>query len=453
LWWVFLAELQQTYPGRGSRYFPLLSELYYSQQRSDEILTSTGWQERHETSAKVLWEDTKPRQLETLDYLPATSDSQQMSYDDLTSPYWQERYGPSANASNTLLQNIDSRQLETLNYLPAAPGSQLEVATVARRRLGVPLSFPGQCGKTTVMCCADTGADENVMTLEEAQRLGLVVTSEEADLKAFCLADGKSIRSLGKAVSGCDFSQGSAAPDALVTTFYVFQTLIEPIIMGLGFLELTETLTKHRDRLIQFEVPSSLPLRVLSIGMPKGNLVCRLASNTVLANADSGSDLDFISGNYARTHNIDLVPNNEKIMLADGSIVTTSGIARLSLLVGEPDTYNKSENSPSSIEISSEFHVFDDMIHDVLIGYASIEKLKVFTRHNDSLLPGVGLSGMSGINIIRHLKKTPIPEDIQNLWPFSLFRHLNGKRVTSQDGKLRTCPVTRANQLIINSSV
>lgn len=331
---------------------------------------------------------------------------------------------------------------EMMDYDP--PSSSM----MARRRLGVPLSLPGRDGEMTVMACADTGADENTMTLEEADRIGLKVTSEADDLKEFCLANGKTISCVGKAISACNFSQGSASPNSLVAVFYVFQTLVEPIIMGLEFLELTETLSKHRDRLVELEVPPSQPLRVLLIK----HLPCRLAKNAVLANADSGSDLDFVSGKYAKTHDLTLIPNEERIMLADGTCLKTSGIARLPLSVGESDTHDNSENSTSSVELQSEFHVFDDLIHDVLIGYATIEKLKVFTRHNDSLLPGIRLLGMSGINVIRHLKM-PVPKGIRNLFQRHRSHNSNGSRASLQDGKLRTRLATRVNQILTTNSL
>ncbi|KAF3017423.1 hypothetical protein E8E14_005673 [Neopestalotiopsis sp. 37M] len=272
-----------------------------------------------------------------------------------------------ANLSRVVLQEVESQDPKT----PAALSATIEThpeflqteihgelaSTMARRRLGIPLSLPGRYGEMTVMSCADTGADENTMTLKEADRLGLKVTSDAEDLKEFCLANGKIIRSLGKAILPCKFSQGYASPDALVTVFYVFQTLVEPIIMGLKFLELTETLNKHRDRLVELEVPPNQPLRVLAMGALRRNLVCRLAKNTVFANADSGSDLDFMSGKYARTHSLALIPNAELIELADGTRVTTSGVVKLPLSVGELDTHDKSQihEAPSNFQAYSTY--------------------------------------------------------------------------------------------------
>ncbi|KAI0177122.1 hypothetical protein BJ166DRAFT_506181 [Pestalotiopsis sp. NC0098] len=320
----------------------------------------------------------------------------------------------------------DPRDRMDIDYMAnsrnGSPNSLFEYAlpsptpsVAARKRWGIPLSLPGKNGNATVMSCPDSGADDNTMTLEEAQRLGLPMTSKEEDVKEFCLADGKIIRSLGKVISSINFSQGSASADALTTFFYVFQTLVEPIIIGLKFLELSETFSKHRDRLVELDVPQSLPLRVLSIGGPRRNLICRLDEDKVFANADSGSDLDFISEKYATSRNLSITPNKERIMLADGSITTTSGVAILPLSVEDVDSDAASERSQSTVIVSKEFHIFQGMVHDVLIGHGTIEELQVFTRFDSSLLPGLGLLSSSSLNIIRHLKKIPTLKDIKRL--------------------------------------
>ncbi|KAH8199005.1 hypothetical protein TruAng_006834 [Truncatella angustata] len=312
----------------------------------------------------------------------------------------------------------------------------MRLPVAARRRWGLPLSLSGRSRNVTVMSCADSGADDNFMALDVVHSLGLPLSSEQEYLKEFCIANGKVIKSLGKVVLPCNFSQGTASPDALATFFYVFRTLAEPIIMGLKFLELTETFSKHRDRLVELSVFENQPLRVLSIGVPRRNLVCLLAEDIVFAIADSGSDLDFVSEKYASSRNLTIIPNQERIMFADGTIETTSGVTRLPLLVQGLDTDDASNDSKSSVTLSREFHIFNGLVHDVLIGHATIEKLQVFTRFNSSLLPGFGLADLLSLNIIRHLKKVPTLKKITKVVWRRLLRH---------HGPAQNAPLTHYN--------
>lgn len=323
------------------------------------------------------------------------------------------------------------RQTETAPQQPETARRQPETA---RKRWGIPLSLQSRSGDATVMSCVDSGADDNTMTLEEARRLGLQMSAEAEDVKEFCLANGTVIKSLGKVVSTCNFAQGYASPNSLVTFFYIFQTLVEPIILGLGFLELTETLSKHRDRLVELNQPLDLSLRVLSIGMPRRNLFCHLAEDPVFANADSGSDLDFISGKYAISRNIMIFPGKEEIMLADGSIMTTSGVARLPLSIRDIDAIDASDNTQNTVTIWGEFHIFEGMVQDVLVGHTTIEKLQVFARFSSSLLPGFKLLNLSSLNIIRHLKKIPTLKDIKEFIQRGGSDRPQANQVHDQDG-------------------
>jgi hypothetical protein len=56
--------------------------------------------------------------------------------------------------------------------------------------------------------------------------------------------------------------------------FFVFQKLAVLIIMGMEFLEKTETLSKHRDCLVEEIVPILQDFRVQAVGQPKKKKAC-----------------------------------------------------------------------------------------------------------------------------------------------------------------------------------
>lgn len=184
------------------------------------------------------------------------------------------------------------------------------------------------------MACPDSGADDNVIALEVANTLGLTIITEQEDKKQFRLGNGKMVQSLGKVLASCNLALGDASTHRdLPVLFYVFKTLAAPLIMGMAFLQVTETLSRYRDRLIEQEVPQTSFLRLYSIDTPRRHLPCRLNDDLVLANADSGSDLDLVSAEYAESHAWQIDPREEVIEFADGSRDTTSGLVRITFAV------------------------------------------------------------------------------------------------------------------------
>ena len=258
------------------------------------------------------------------------------------------------------------------------------------------------------MACPDSGSDDNIISLQLVQSLGIPVSTHENDQKEFSLANGKMIRSIGRILWPCNFARGTRSFLPLDVLFYVFETLATPIIMGMMFLEATETFSQYRDRLEEIIVPQNQAFRVHSIGSPRRHLLCRLADDLVFVNADSGADLDLISAEYATRRGFQIVSNQETIMFADGSIETTSGIARLPFSIAELGSSETSNITGLSLS-ELEFHVFDKLVHNVLVGHETIEKHQIFTRHDASRVPGLRSVELSSLNIIRHLRSLRVP--------------------------------------------
>lgn len=311
--------------------------------------------------------------------------------------------------SDTRSKGGSSSDMEYTSDQPSEQPPSKPLLRLSQKRWGLPIYLHGEAGNITVMTCPDSGSDENVIGLELAQSLGLPISLENEDQKDFFLANGKVVRSVGKMKSSCNFASGTTAVSPLEIFFYVFHTLATPIIMGMAFLEATQTFSLHRDRLVELDIPQTLSLRVNSIGIPRRYLLCRLNDDLAFANADSGSDLDFISLKYAENQGFQVHPNKESIMFADGSIDITSGVARLRFSIENLESDEASRNMKYSKSLSIEFHVFDKLMHDILIGRDTIEAFQIFTCYSSSLLPGLGLMELSSLNIIRHLKRLKLP--------------------------------------------
>lgn len=269
-----------------------------------------------------------------------------------------------------------------------------------RRRLGLPLRFEGGTGPTTVLTCPDSGSDWNVMAFETAGSLGYPIElHDDSNSTQFVLANGGTVNSIGKISAKCAFTTGASGTELVYECmFFVFKKLAVPIIMGMGFLEKTETLSKHRDRLVEEIVPILQNFRVQAVGQQKKSLVCRLDSHVGCANPDTGSDLDLVSYQYAKTR-FKIEPAKEAVMFADGSIDYTCGFFHTSFTVG--DVADDSEFTARGKTLSLAFHVLDGLTSDILVGQDTLEMLSVFAEHTASFIPCIPRLGGSDLNIIQ----------------------------------------------------
>ncbi|KAI1402247.1 hypothetical protein F4819DRAFT_455526 [Hypoxylon fuscum] len=271
------------------------------------------------------------------------------------------------------------------------------VLRVQRRKV-LPILFEKDGMPFSILACPDTGSDDNIISLEMARCLGLPIEPYQPTDGYFCMANGRAIRSVGIMITNCSFGTGTPCEE-LQCVFHVFSTLAVPLIMGLQFLELTETWTRHRDRLVEEATPTVQVPRVCSVGGPKKSLACDLDGYASLANVDTGSDLDFVSEAYARARGFHIEESSILVMFADGSTGLTCGVIRTAFAVRATGDVK----GESLIDI--DFFVLAGLSSDVLIGQDTIEKLNIFTVYSDSFVPSIPRSGEPDINIIRYIGK------------------------------------------------
>lgn len=306
---------------------------------------------------------------------------------------------PESEAPHTPLSGRLSHgpaRLKTLSPMPAISETQKRV----KIRIGLPIRLNASGGLVSVLACADTGSEENIISDELAKSLGYSYGTTSGP-QQFMLANGNIVESIGCITTRCSFeNHGSDPAEAITCIFHVLLKLAAPLIVGMAFLEETKTLIEHRERLVRFPRPAIQALNVYSVGRPRKQLHCRLNENSVLATPDTGSEVDLISPRFALERGLFTIRGSgEMIEFADGSVALTSGIVQATLQVIGGGNINSSIQST----ISFEFLLLDTLVHDVLIGEDSLEELRVFTQNQNSLYPVSDMTGPLGLNSIRYL--------------------------------------------------
>ncbi|WXC52468.1 hypothetical protein QX201_012124 [Fusarium graminearum] len=262
-----------------------------------------------------------------------------------------------------------------------------------RKRRVLPLVLQDPLGITVKLeACADSGSDENIISLEVARQMKLQIRPEGA--RQFALANGKVVEAVGSVKLDCGFAVGTPLPsDTVACLFYVFNTLAVPLIMGMGFLTKTKTLSEHTDRLIEQVVSKMQALKVNSVGNTKCSAPCRLNDLAGHAVVDTGSDLNFVHPRIVEQGKFVIEPASVYLEFADCSIGTTSGVINTTFSIGCEDKPKLNRSLADQ-----QFYILDNLNTDILIGQNTTEDLQVMTSLHEALAI---VSAGSAVNIIR----------------------------------------------------
>lgn len=244
------------------------------------------------------------------------------------------------------------------------------------------------------------------MSRKLADQFGLTVMDIQSPApSAFVLANGRTVSAVGQVHVKCAFRREISGDSIMDCVFYVFKTLAVPMIMGIEFLQATETLTKHRERLVEELVPSFRALRVCSGGRSKRDVVCRVGNYVGCTTADTGSDLDLVSPGFAASRAFDVedscVDSCVELEFADGSTGYTDGMIKTAFCIGRLSDVEGF--LPRSKEISLDLFILENLNTDILVGTDTIEDLQSFSDHEDSFIPAMPTLGGSDLNIIRYV--------------------------------------------------
>lgn len=272
------------------------------------------------------------------------------------------------------------------------------------------------------------------MSKSEADRIGLVPELGSAG-KPIRLPSGKTCRSLGAANISFNF-HGEETVHALRCN--VVASLEYSMIICYDFLQKTETLTRFFKKRIKEVATSCLhrfPLHLMEDISELNNMRARIDGfingASVRAVPDTGSGIMAVSAAYVKRLGLKVdTARRTKVVFADGSAATTSGIVRATwgFLPPDPqaelrpclddggqdasrDGTKRLVRSPDNESIDEtelqgnawdydweyEWHVIEDLPVDAILSLAFIKQHDVFARHQHAFIHAPPLSSLTEI--------------------------------------------------------
>ena len=239
------------------------------------------------------------------------------------------------------------------------------------RRVDLPMVIQG----STIIARPDSGSEENIIAADTLSTLDLKMDLALQHCKEFRLANGKSVRALGRVVTKCTFAKDSTLEFDCI--FYVFQSLTSALIMGMPFLDETQTLVKYQYRLQPRSIRSLGPFHLSSLNSPRKRLYCLVDSQPRFANADTGSEIDLMSLEYVLKRNFSMTAvglHDSTVQFADGSTSELLGKVNVFIILGTPE----------GPRIDMTFYVLDGLTCDVLFGEEFLDKTRAFETYRDA---------------------------------------------------------------------
>lgn len=244
----------------------------------------------------------------------------------------------------------------------ALPSEEL----VGSQKMVLPMIIHG----LTIDSRADSGSEDNIMSRDLISHLQLRIDDSLEHHKQFRLANGNFVSALGRINIKCAFAKDPSVE--LCCTFYIFSQLISPMIMGMAFLDETETLVKYRHRL-QPRLLAGTP-QLCSLNTSRCRLLCIVDSLPSLANADTGSDMDLMSLAYVRRRGFVMTEVDLECSTIEFADATTA------LIIGKVDV-------PVAIggyeghQILNAFYVLEELTCDVLLSEEYLFETNAFVRY------------------------------------------------------------------------
>jgi len=253
-----------------------------------------------------------------------------------------------------------------------------------KSRSGLPVTIHREGISATVISCANTSADANIISDEVARKLGLSRADEVPARKEFVLADGKTVEASGRIDLTCSFGTETKSLVMTTCTFYVVPRSATPAMIGLGFLVQTRIITEQRERLLRVPTSAFQALSLRYTDRSKQLLTCELNHVKTLATPGFRSEVDMISPSFVSERSLRIYPGEDTIELADGSMIVTSGYVCAKLSIASTRALGPGSRAESSITIK--FALAKDLLHDILVSRDSLEELEIFKRRQDALI-------------------------------------------------------------------
>ena len=258
----------------------------------------------------------------------------------------------------------------------------------------LPMVLGGLSG-TTFNCLPDSGSEENVISLEVAEALPVQINTDPESQREFRVGNGHIVKSIGRTAHiKCYFAKEATQPlDALFCMFYVWKTVVSPVVIGMKFLEATETLSKYRHRLQPREsVPRAL-FQSCTINNTRRRLLCLLESEPALVNADTGSDINILSWTYVQKRGFRMVPSKHDewaVQFADGSISHLLGKVDIRMAVG----------GPLGGVLDTTFYVLQALTSSIVLGEDVLNHTNAFQTYGEAFSLEQADEGPADVDVI-----------------------------------------------------
>jgi len=270
-----------------------------------------------------------------------------------------------ARAVEESTQNRSSEEL--------AGATAIDPQTKGRRR-GLPLLLEAHGRLQEIMTCYDTGTHDNHMSYAKAIELGYTVIHNPDIEPRFQLPNGTSITAVGHVNVAVQFAKHvGPEPTSMTCRFNVFKNLALPVLIGMTFLQATQTITRYTSRMVYLPMTWKRSLRLCALGSATNQVSCIVDGRRVSAAADTGSEIALISSKYARKRRVHIKHSCEELELADGSLVYTSGFADLMIHVLDLNGWGKGTKTKVV-----RFHILENLQFDVLLDEGVIDELNIF---------------------------------------------------------------------------
>ena len=257
--------------------------------------------------------------------------------------------------------------------LPRSDDSDLEGTAPFRsiRRVDLPMVIKG----STFISCPDSGSEENIIAADVLLAFNLKMDTAPEHRKEFRVANGKSVWALGRIMIKCAFAKDPGLE--FHCTFYVFKNLTSALIMGMPFLDETQTLVKYQYRFQPRTIRSYGPVQLCSLNSPRKRLYCLVNSQPSFANVDTGSEVDLMSLEYVLKRGFSMTAvglHSSTVQFADGSTSELVGKVSVFIVLGTPE-------GPSVV---TTFYVLDGLTCDILFGEDFLDKTTAFETYRDA---------------------------------------------------------------------
>ena len=285
---------------------------------------------------------------------------------------------------NILPQQPGTRHNEQ-RWRPLPFGGQIPTSSTRRNAaLMTPIfQLPGTIQNISVKALPDTGSSQNVIDLSLVDNLFPAVTIQPFDPtdKPLVAPDGELIPCVGKALLPWMFKLGNKV---YKKWFYIVNGCSHGVIIGNGFLDETETMNKHQERLEITEPVEPEPIvgKLVSEAQ-QDDCLRQIVLGTIngekaAASLDTGCQANLMSASYAQQLNLEIYPPTvgcQLVEFANGRKGPTLGQVEFSwTFADKPDE-----------EIFVKCHVLSKCIHSVIFGDRFIHSEKPWERHEKSL--------------------------------------------------------------------